>query len=211
MKSVVFASGRGSTFAALIDAAQRDQLGGATLEALIVNKPGCGALDHARSAGIPAALVDHKAFSSRHDFEQGLLEAIEPFEVELIILAGFMRILTPYFLERAPCPIVNLHPSLLPSFPGAHALEDAFAAKVRAGGCSTHLVTAVVDEGPLLMQGVVPLHPDDALEDFAARVHRMEHRLLPATVAALATGSLRPVDGGVQTAKGLQTCLIEPS
>jgi phosphoribosylglycinamide formyltransferase-1 len=142
-------------------------------------------------------VVDHTAASDRAHFEAQLIEAIEPMQPDLLVFAGFMRILTPYFLSRAPAPGVNLHPSLLPAFPGAHAIDEAFAAQVRVSGCTTHLVTPTVDAGPVLMQGVVPLHIGDSPDSFADRMHAMEHQLLPASVRAIAEGNLRLEDGNI--------------
>jgi phosphoribosylglycinamide formyltransferase 1 len=191
LRLVCLASGRGSNFAALCAAGRAGQLGGAQVVGLVVNRPGCGALDHAQRDAVPTAVVDHTTASDRADFEAQLLQAIEPMNPDLLVFAGFMRILTPYFLSRAPAPGVNLHPSLLPAFPGAHAIDEAYAAQVRVSGCTTHLVTPTVDAGPILMQGVVPLNPGDSLDDFADRMHAMEHQLLPASVRAIAEGSLR--------------------
>jgi len=205
---VVLASGRGSNFAALLAAEKNQTIGSASVSALVVNRPGCGALKHATEAGIPTATVDHKAFSSREAFETELLQAVQVHQPDALVLAGFMRILTPVFLTGIKVPIINLHPALLPAFPGARALDDAFEAQVRISGCTTHLVTAEVDAGPILMQGVVPLLPADDLSTFAQRMHAMEHRLLPATVAAFAQGDLRWTGEAVQTAPGFQPCLV---
>ena len=207
MKCIAFASGRGSNIATLIHAQRTGQLGGAMISGLIVNRPNCGALDHARSAQIEHALVDHKAYDSRVDFEDAVLKTLEPMQPDLIVLAGFMRILTPYFLDRSPAPIVNLHPALLPAFPGAHAIEDAFQAKVRVSGCSTHLVTADLDAGPVLMQGVVPLRVTDTLDQFRQRMQSMEYQVLPATIAALAQGDLNITNQSVTARPEFEACL----
>ena len=209
MRCVALASGRGSNVAALIGAEQNGDLGRAQITGLVVNRPGCGALGHAESANIPAHVVDHKAYSSRAEFEEALLRTLTPLQPDALVLAGFMRILTPYFLDRAPWPIINLHPALLPAFPGANAIEEAFEASVRVSGCSTHLVTAEVDGGPVLMQGVVPLLPDDTLVDFKTRIHAMEHRVLPATLAALSEGQLCIDKGAVKSASGFEPCLLK--
>ena len=207
MKCVAFASGRGTNIATLIQAERAGQLGSATISGLIVNRPHCGALDHAKSAQIEHALVDHKSFDSRAEFEDALLRSLAPMQPDLIILAGFMRILTPYFLDRSTAPIVNLHPALLPAFPGAHAIEDAFQAKVRISGCSTHLVTADLDAGPVLMQGVVPLRVTDTLDEFRMRIQSMEYRVLPSTIAALARGDLKIEQQRVLARPDFEACL----
>ena len=208
MRFLTLASGRGSNVAALLEAEGRGALDGAEMVGLVVNRPGCGALAYATAAAKPCASVDHRAFADRTAFEAALLAAIEGFQPELVVLAGFMRILTPYFLDRINRPVVNLHPSLLPAFPGAQAIQDAFDVPVRVSGCSTHLVTAEVDAGPLLMQGAVPLLPEDDLETFAARIQVMEHRLLPATVAAIARGALRCDAGSVSVAADFSPWMV---
>jgi phosphoribosylglycinamide formyltransferase-1 len=209
LRFIALASGRGSNVAALIDAQRSGRLGTAQIAGLVVNRPGCGALAHADSADIPGRVVDHKAYASRSEFEEALLLALKPLKPDALVLAGFMRILTPYFLDRAPWPIVNLHPALLPAFPGANAIEEAFEAQVRVSGCSTHLVTAEVDGGPVLMQGVVPLQPDDTLDTFKERIHAMEHRVLPATLGALSQGHLRIAEGQVHSTPGFEPCLLK--
>ena len=209
MRCVAFASGRGSNVAKLIEAGQAGELSGATVTGLLVNRPNCGALDHAKAASIDHRVVDHTAYGSRVAFEDALLHDLAPMEPDLIILAGFMRILTPHFLDRSPAPIINLHPALLPAFPGAHAIEDAFEAKVRISGCSTHLVTADLDAGPVLMQGAVPLKVTDTLDTFRQRMQSMEYRVLPATIAALARGDLSVDAQGVAAQPGFDAYLSE--
>jgi phosphoribosylglycinamide formyltransferase-1 len=194
LRLVCLASGRGSNFAALCRAERAGELAGAEIAGLVVNRPGCGALEHAENFAVVSAVVDHREAADRVEFEAKLIKVIEPLRPDLLVFAGFMRILTPYFLDRAPAPAINLHPSLLPAFPGAHAIDEAFDAGVRLSGCSTHLVTPTVDAGPILMQGSIPRNASDTRHDFAERIHAMEHRLLPATVCALADGTLR-LDG----------------
>jgi phosphoribosylglycinamide formyltransferase-1 len=208
MRFVTLASGRGSNVAALLKAEDRGGLDGAEMVGLVVNRPGCGALNFAAAAAKPSATVNHRAFKDRATFEASLLMAIDRFEPELVVLAGFMRILTHFFLDRIDRPVVNLHPSLLPAFPGAKAIEAAFATPVRVSGCSTHLVTPEVDAGPLLMQGAVPLCPEDDLDSFTARIHAMEHRILPATIAAVARGALRCDAGTVTIAAGFSPWIM---
>ena len=208
MRFVALASGRGSNLKALLEAQAHGLLAGAELVGLVVNRPGCGAIDHATSFGLPHVLIDHKAYAQRSDFEVDLVQAVNSMKPDALVLAGFMRILTTTFLDAISAPIINLHPSLLPAFPGAHAIQDAFDKRVRISGCSTHLVVPEVDAGPLLMQAVVPLNPMDTADDFAARMHAMEHRLLPATLAALARGDLRVLAGQIHSAEGFEPCLL---
>jgi phosphoribosylglycinamide formyltransferase-1 len=208
VKFVALASGQGSNLAALLQAEKEGRLNGAQIVGLVVNRPNCGALQHAANFQLPAAVVDHRAFDTRAAFEAELLTAVAEFSPDALVLAGFMRILTPYFLARFEGPLVNLHPALLPAFPGAHAIRDAFEAQVRMSGCSTHLVNAEVDGGTLLMQAAVPLHPSDTIDSFSARIHAMEHRLLPATLAALGCGHLRVKGDNVTCNEGFVPSLL---
>ena len=208
MRVVCLASGRGSNFQALLEAQRRGRLGTARIVALGVNRPGCGALERAESNGVPHFVVDHREHEGRASFEEALCAHIKGFQADLVVLAGFMRILTDTFLEGVGVPVVNLHPALLPAFPGTSGIEDAFAAKVRLSGCSTHLVTLAVDEGPILMQGLVPIYPADQLADFKERMHAMEHRLLPATVEAMASGHLQCTSEGLVAADHFQPFLL---
>jgi phosphoribosylglycinamide formyltransferase-1 len=190
----VLASGSGTNLAALI-AAQKDGRLGATIAAVICNVPGAKALDRARDAEIPAILVDHKAHASRETFEAEIQRQLEAHGVDLVVLAGFMRILSPGFVSRWHGRIVNVHPSLLPSFPGMHAIRQALAAGVRFTGCTVHLVDEGTDTGPVLAQAAVPVLPDDDEASLHARVQKEEHRLLPWVVRLFAEGRIRLVEG----------------
>jgi len=193
----------------LVKAQGRGELAQAQVVALGVNKPGCGALEHAHALGIPTFVEDHRKYEDRASFEKALCEHIQVIGADLIVLAGFMRVLTQTFLEEVAMPVINLHPALLPAFPGTRGIESAFEAGVRLSGCTTHVVTTTVDEGPILMQGLVPVRPSDALADFEARMHQMEHRLLPETVAALARGDLRFEAGALMTHPRFQGFLLQ--
>ena len=208
MRVVCLASGRGSNFEALVKAEARGELSSAEIVALGVNRPDCGALHRARSHGVPDFVVDHRNYADKAGFEQALLQHLSGLAPDLIILAGFMRILTESFLEGVGVPVVNLHPALLPAFPGIRGTERAFEAGVRLSGCTTHVVIPAVDAGPILMQGLVPMHPGDALPDVQDRMQAMEHRLLPATVAALARGDLRWIGSDLLTAPQFQPFLL---
>lgn len=208
MRVICLASGRGSNFEALVAAQGRGELGDAKVVALGVNRPACGALERAQVLGIPTFVEDHRTYSDRASFEQALCQQIERIGADLIVLAGFMRVLTATFLEGVGLPVINLHPALLPAFPGIQGIQDAYDGGVRLSGCTTHLVTVEVDEGPILMQGLVPIQPTDEFADFKARMHEMEHRLLPATVAALARGDLRWGPQGLITEPSFQAFLL---
>ena len=180
----VLASGRGSNLAALIGAA-----GAAGFPARVVlalsNQPDAPALAHAREAGIAAVAIGHRAFGcDREGHERAVDAALAEHGAELVCLAGYMRLLTPWLVERWAGRMLNVHPSLLPAFPGLHTHERALAAGCRLHGCTVHLVTAAMDQGPILAQAAVPVLPGDTAETLAARVLVQEHRIYPAALAA---------------------------
>ena len=181
----VLASGSGSNLQALLDA----DLSPAELVQVVVNVPGAGALKRARSAGVPAHCVPH-AGKERRFFEDELLQVLKAARVDLVVLAGFMRLLSPLFLERFPNAVVNVHPSLLPAFPGVDAQGQAFAAGVKITGCTVHLVDAGMDTGPILAQAAVPVLDGDDVEALRRRILAEEHRLLPRVVKSLAASGL---------------------
>ena len=171
----VLVSGRGSNLQALIDA-------GLTVAAVGSNRKDAYALNRARAAGIPTATFALDCHESREERDLVMATWLEEHGVDLVVLAGYMHLLTRPFLARFPGRIVNVHPSLLPAFPGAHAIEDALAAGVETTGVTVHLVDEGVDTGPILIQEPVPVEPRETLEE---RLHAVEHRLLPETVAGL--------------------------
>jgi phosphoribosylglycinamide formyltransferase-1 len=190
----VLASGSGTNLQALIAAAARGDLGPARLAAVGVNVPGCGALQRAADAGIATFVLDHKTFASRETFDAALIETLRRHQVELVVLAGFMRLLTPAFLAAFPQRVVNIHPALLPAFPGTHAQRQAFAYGVKVSGCTVHLVDSGTDTGPIIAQAVVPVLDGDDEESLRGRILVEEHRLLPSVVRAIAEGRVT-VDG----------------
>ncbi|MEX1357337.1 MAG: phosphoribosylglycinamide formyltransferase [Gaiellaceae bacterium] len=171
----VLVSGEGTNLQALIDA----QL---PIAAVVSNKPGVRALGRAEAAGIETAVFDAAGYNSREERDVALAEWLESRGVELVVCAGYMHLLTPAFLDRFPGRIVNVHPSLLPEFPGTRAIEDALAAGVERTGVTVHLVDEGVDSGPVLAQEEVPVEPAETLEE---RLHALEHRLLPRVVREL--------------------------
>ena len=195
MRFAVMASGRGSNFQALIDARTRDELPNVELVQLIVNKHKARAIARAEAAGIPWKFIDSDAMS-RAEFDQRALAVLHDCGAEAVVLAGFMRLLTPEFIGTFRHHILNIHPALLPNFPGAHAHRDALAAGVNESGCSAHLVDEGVDTGPIILQQSVEVLPGDTEEILAARILPHEHRLLPEAVRLLAAGRLK-VDGGI--------------
>jgi phosphoribosylglycinamide formyltransferase-1 len=194
VKVGVLASGSGTNLQALIDAASRGGMGPARLVVVGANVPGCGALERAAKAGIPTFLRSHKDFATRADFDRALLDELRRHGVGLLALAGFMRILTPTLLDAFPHRVVNIHPALLPSFPGVHAQKQAFDYGVRFSGCTVHFVDAGTDTGPSIAQAVVPVLDGDDEEALRLRILAEEHRLYPAVIRAIAEGRVS-VDG----------------
>ena len=186
-RTAILASGRGSNMAALLAAAQPGFP--AKIVLVLSNQPDAGALELARAAGVPAVCVDHRPFGrDRAAHEAAIQAALEEHRVEIVCLAGYMRLLTPYLVERWAGRMLNIHPSLLPAFPGLHSHARALAAGAKLHGCTVHLVTAVMDDGPILAQAAVPVLPGDDEDSLAARVLAQEHRLYPVALAALASG-----------------------
>jgi phosphoribosylglycinamide formyltransferase-1 len=162
---------------------------------VLANRPDAGGLAWAEAQGIPAACVDHKAFADRPAFEEALDARLRAHAVEIVCLAGFLRVLTPWFIGRWEGRLLNIHPSLLPAYRGLHTHERALADGVRLHGCSIHFVVPELDAGPLLAQAAVPVREDDTPTSLGARVLHEEHRLYPAVLAWVASGRARLVDG----------------
>jgi phosphoribosylglycinamide formyltransferase-1 len=184
----ILVSGNGTNLQALLDAEARGELAPASIVSVVSNKPGVRALERARAAGKPAIVIDHTEYANRAAFEKALIVQLSAQGVELVVLAGFMRVLTPLFIERYAGRIINTHPSLLPAFPGAHPAADAIAYGVKVSGVSIHFVDASLDGGPIIEQVVVPVQPDDDADALQARIQAEEHRLLPQVVRRLAAG-----------------------
>lgn len=185
---VILISGGGSNMAAIVRAAQRDQWAarlGAEVKAVVSNKADAGGLRFAREQGIATEVLDHKGFASREAFDDALAARIDRFDPALVVLAGFMRILTPAFVARYEGRMLNIHPSLLPAFPGLHTHQRALEAGCRFAGATVHQVTAELDHGPILAQAVVPIVPGDTPESLAARVLTQEHVIYPRAIAQL--------------------------
>jgi phosphoribosylglycinamide formyltransferase-1 len=196
VRTAVLISGRGSNLAALIDRC-REPGARAQIAVVISNRADAAGLRHARAAGIPAEAIDHRGFAEREAFDRCLSARLEAHSVELVCLAGFMRVLSGWFVERWRDRLLNIHPSLLPAFPGLDAQRRALAAGVRFSGCTVHFVRAEVDAGPIIAQGVVPVLQGDTPETLAARVLQAEHRCYPVALDAVASGRARVVDESV--------------
>ena len=187
----VLASGRGTDFQSLIDARDRGELD-IDLPVLICNVPGAPVLERARTARVQPVVIDHRPFGTdREGFEREVVKVLREHRVDLVVFAGFMRIVTRYLVDEFPNRIMNIHPSLLPAFPGAHAHRDVLAAGAKVSGCTIHFVDASVDGGPYILQKAVPVHDDDTEETLEARILEWEHRLLPLAVRLFAEGRLR--------------------
>ena len=186
----VLASGRGTDFQSLVDARDRGELD-VDLAVLVCNVPGAAVLERAKRAGIPAAVLDHRPFGKdREAFEREVVNVLRGKRVDLVVLAGFMRLVTAYFVGEFSGRIMNIHPALLPAFPGTHGQRDALVHGVKVSGCTIHFVDASVDGGPIILQKAVPVLDDDTEETLAARILEQEHVFLPLAVRLFAEGRL---------------------
>ena len=186
----VLASGTGSNAQALIDASQRGDLAGAEVVVVVSDKLGSGALERARSAGVEALFADRKAFADRDQYGRHLVEELQNRRVDLVCLAGFMLILPPVFIKAFENQILNIHPALLPAFPGVHAVRDALEWGVKVTGTTVHFADEQMDNGPIVMQRAIEVLPDDDEASLHARIKEIEHSLYSEAVSALASGRL---------------------
>jgi phosphoribosylglycinamide formyltransferase-1 len=193
-RAAVLISGRGSNMAALIEAARQADYP-AEIVLVVSNRPGAPALQLAEAAGIATSIIDHTSYEDRESFERALHANLDVHGVELVCLAGFMRLLTPWFVRLWEGRIINIHPALLPAFKGLDTHRHALAAGVKIHGASVHFVVPEVDSGPIIAQAAVPVRDDDTEESLAARVLAAEHRLYPLALKLLAEGRLRVIDG----------------
>lgn len=187
----VLASGRGTDFQSLVDARDRGDLD-VELAVLVCNVPGALVLERARNADVPAVVVDHRTYGrDRVAFERELVKVLRDRRIDLVVFAGFMRLVTETFVNAFPGRIMNIHPSLLPAFPGAHGQRDALAHGAKVSGCTIHFVDTSLDGGPIILQKAVPVRDDDTEETLAARILEQEHIFLPLAVRLFAEGRLR--------------------
>jgi phosphoribosylglycinamide formyltransferase 1 len=180
----IMASGSGSNFAAVADAIATGKLT-AKIAVLIYNNPDIKAIEIAKQYDIPAVLLDHRTFNTRTELDLEIVSTLDRYGVECVVMAGWMRVVTSVLIDAFPDRIINIHPSLLPSFPGIKAIEQALAAGVKITGCTVHLVAPEVDSGPILIQAAVPIFPDDTPTTLHARIQAQEHRILPQAIASL--------------------------
>lgn len=193
----VLASGRGTNLQALLQAQREDRLGPARIVHVVSDNEDARALERAERFDTPTTFVDPEGRQAEA-YDDALVDVLQDAGADLVVLAGFMRILTPRFLEAFPDRVINIHPSLLPAFRGRHAQRQALEAGVRVAGATTHFVTEDVDAGPIILQSVVPVHPDDDEESLSDRILETEHRILPASVRLFAENRLSVSDGRVQ-------------
>ncbi|MCE5255080.1 MAG: phosphoribosylglycinamide formyltransferase [Actinomycetia bacterium] len=199
------ASGNGSNLQAIIDKLHRRPVGGSPLlpapfagpalieVALVVSDvPGARALERARTAGIPTAVFPNSSYATREEHDLAMAAAIREAQVDLVVLGGYMRLVSPVFVREFPYRIINLHPALLPAFPGTTSISDALQAGVKVTGVTVHFVDEGLDTGPIIAQEPVRVDEGDTAESLAARIHALEHELLPATIRLIATGRVKP-------------------
>lgn len=182
LKLGILASGNGSNFEAIAQAIKAGQLA-AQIQVLIYNHPEAKAAVRATHWGVSAVLLNHRDYKSREDLDGQIVKTLQQYNVEWVIMAGWMRLVTPVLINAFTNKIINIHPSLLPSFKGMRAVEQALAAGVKITGCTVHLVCLEMDSGPILMQAAVPVLPDDTPETLHARIQMQEHRILPTAIA----------------------------
>ena len=199
MRIAVFVSGGGTNLQALLDAEARGELTPASIVAVVSNKADAFAVARATTAGVPVIVIDHRAYPSREAFDEAIVAALRHHQVELIVLAGFMRILSASFTERFPHRIINTHPSLLPAFPGTDAPGQALRHGAKLAGVTVHFVDATLDGGPIIAQRAVAIEVDDTTASLTSRIQAVEHRLLPEVVAAIAQGRVTVRDRLVKT------------
>ena len=188
-KIIVLISGGGSNLEAIAKACQTGNIP-ASIELVISNQSNVKGLDRAKKFHLMSKVIEHQDFNSREEFDQALLEHILPIEPDLVVLAGFMRIIGPRFIDAFEGRVLNLHPSLLPSFKGAHGIREAFEAGVKITGCTVHWVTPDLDAGPVVDQKSVRIDPGDSLALLEKKIHVAEHQLLPNVVARMSQGDI---------------------
>ena len=184
----ILISGRGSNLKAIIDAIERKRVD-ASIAIVISNRADAPGLDHARHAGIETLVIDHRPFKSREDYDRALVKELKDRGVALVCLAGFMRLLSPVMVDAFPNRILNIHPSLLPSYPGLHPQRQALDAGATVSGATVHFVNADLDAGPIVLQREVPVLPGDTESTLAERILAAEHDLYPDAIAAVLNGA----------------------
>ncbi len=190
MNIAVFASGRGTNFSAIIKAVKKGAIK-ANLSLLVCDNPKAGAIARAKRAKVKVALIKREDFSTKKDFEDRITRHLEENKIDLIVLAGFMRILSPEFTARFKNKIINIHPALLPAFKGAHGIKDAFDYGIKVTGVTVHFVDEKTDHGPVILQQAVKIEENDSLESLEAKIHKIEHKIYPQAVKFFTEGKLK--------------------
>lgn len=190
LRAAVLLSGSGSNFQAMLDRKAEGRLD-VDFRLCIANNPDAFGLERARQAGVTALAIDHREFDSREAFDAAMVAAIREHGADCIVLAGFMRRLTPTFLDAFPGRVINIHPALLPSFPGVHGQRDAAQYGVAIAGCTVHYVDEQIDHGPIIIQAAIPVLPGETEASLAPRILAWEHRIYPQALQWLATGRIR--------------------
>lgn len=185
LKLGILVSGRGSNLQALVDACSQKKIA-AEIRVVISNNPKAPALEKAKKAGLACAVVPNKTGETREDYDKKIVAILLQHRVDLVVLAGFMKLLSPWLVQQFPERIINIHPSLLPAFPGLEAQKQALDYGVQFAGATVHLVDAGCDTGPILLQAVVPVKPDDTVESLSLRILHVEHQILPKAIDLLA-------------------------
>ena len=208
----VLASGGGTNLQSIID---RQQAGTLSVDIALVisNNPTAGALQRAQQAGIRTLCINHRDYSSREEFDHALVKALQAAGIDLVVLAGFMRIITAVMLHAFPHRIINIHPALLPAFPGLNVQQQAIDYGARFSGCTVHFVDGGVDTGPVIIQAAVPIHPEDTADKLAQRILEQEHRIYPQAIQWIAEGRVS-VDGRkvvIAASRGPGDALINPT
>ena len=186
LKLGIMASGNGSNFEVIAQAIAEGKIN-AQIQVLIYNNPGAKAAIRAENWGVESVLLNHRDYKNRQKFDSKVVQTLQQYNVEFVIMAGWMRLVTQVLIDAFPNRMINIHPSLLPSFKGVQAVEQALVAKVKITGCTVHLVSLEVDSGEILIQAAVPVLPDDTSETLHARIQIQEHRILPMAISLLGT------------------------
>ena len=190
MNFALLASGRGSNLKTIIEAVKSGSIK-AHLKVVISDKKDAYALEHAREAQIPAVFIDPKDFNDREAYDRALVERLQEFKIDFVVLAGYMRLLSSYFIRQYPDKILNIHPSLLPAFKGTHAIKDAFDYGVKITGPSVHFVSDELDAGAIILQEPVRIDPQDTVESLEEKIHQAEYRIYPKVIDLFARGKLK--------------------
>jgi phosphoribosylglycinamide formyltransferase-1 len=190
MNFAVLASGRGGNLKAIIEAVKAGKIN-AHLKIVISDKKEAYALKHARAADIPAVYINPKDFKDRESYDRAMVERLHESKIDFVVLAGYMRLVSDYFIQQYPDKILNIHPSLLPEFKGLHAIKKAFDSGVTVSGPTVHIVVKEMDSGPIILQEPVRVDPKDTLESFEEKIHQAEHRIYPQAIELFVRGKLK--------------------